>query len=303
MILENLIKVINSLETKNPKQKVFELIKGKHVEVEEINLKGDNNEEVTYLRFYIKNSRKRTIEVLGRLGSIQLSNSIGLVSDADGAIVSLTVLMEILNLYENGFDIPVNVTVITNLSTNARLIPHQPFYFMIPLIGLEEAMKYEVDKNSDTLISIDSTKGNKTAKFKDFAITHVVKEGYILRVVDEIIDIYTRVTGHEPYFVPLTTGDLTPLSFNVYHISTLISPWMYTNAAVLGVATVSTYPIPGYVTGVMDITMLEHASRFIVELIKYLDNERLIYYDNELKELKEKIGESNLMRFHSGGIS
>ncbi|BCU71595.1 DUF1177 family protein [Stygiolobus caldivivus] len=303
MILESLIKTVSALETKNPKQKILEIIKNRGVEVEEINLKA-NNEDVTYLRFYVKNSKNRTVEVLGRLGAVQINNSIGLVSDADGAIVSLTVLLELLNLIENGFNIPINVTVITNVSTNAMLIPHQPFYFMVPLVGLEEAIKYEVDKKADTLISIDSTKGNKIAKYNDFAITHVIKEGYILRVTEEIIDIYTRVTNHEPYFIPLTTGDLTPLSFKVYHISTtLVSPWIYTDAAVLGVATVSAYPVPGYATGVMDINMLEHASRFILELIKYLNDKNLVYYDDELKELKEKIGNSNLLRFHSGGIS
>lgn len=51
----------------------------------------------------------------------------------------------------------------------------------------------------------------------------MIKDGYILKLSDEVLDIYNRVTEHEVYMVPLTSGDLTPLDVNVYHISTLIS--------------------------------------------------------------------------------
>ncbi|BDC18824.1 hypothetical protein HS5_17140 [Acidianus sp. HS-5] len=89
--------------------------------------------------------------------------------------------------------------------------------------------------------------------------------------------------------IPLTTGDLTPIDYNVYHISTLISPWLYTPSPVIGLATVSKREIPGYETGVQNLTMLEHASRFCIELIKYSEKGGKVYDENELIKLEDSV--------------
>lgn len=219
-----------------------------------------------------------------------------MVSDADGAIVSLTTLLELLNLREKGIELKVDVSFVTNLSMIAKLIPHAPFKFMVPSVGLDDALKVEVDPQATTVLSIDSTKGNRLAKYDDFALTHVIKDGYILKLSDEVIDIYNKVTEHEIYMIPLTSGDLTPLDFNVYHISTLISPWLYTSAPVIGLATVSPRAIPGYETGVMNLNMLEHASRFCLEFLKYMEKGGRVYGEDELQELERRVGPSNLVR-------
>ncbi|AGJ62347.1 DUF1177 domain-containing protein [Saccharolobus islandicus] len=290
MMLKSLIDAIEILESKDPLNLLRSKLKGVEYEEKKIG-------EVTFVKVYYGSRGRERVEILGRLGAIQMQNtSKGLVSDADGAIVTLAVLLELLNLKEKGITLDVDVSFVTNISLNAKLIPHQPFNFMVPLIGLDEALKEEVDPKAGLILSIDSTKGNRLAKFDDFALTHVIKDGYILKLKDEVIDIYNRVTGHEVNLVSLTTGDLTPLDFNVYHISTLISPWLYTDSPVIGIATVSKQMIPGYVTGVQDIEMLEHASRFCLEMLKYVEGGGKVYDENELKELKEKLGKSNLQR-------
>lgn len=289
-MLKSLIDTIEILESKEPLDLLRERVKGK-VEFQDKDLEG-----VTYVKALYRGSGKDRVEVLGRLGAIQVKGEKGLVSDADGAIVTLAVLFEVINLLEKGIKFDVDISFVTNLALDAKLIPHKPFNFMIPLVGMEEALKEEVDKEANLILSIDSTKGNRLAKYNDFAITQVIKDGYILKVSDDVLDIYSRVTGHEPYFVPLTTGDLLPLDYKVYHISTLVLPWIYSTGALIGIATVSKQIIPGYVTGVQDIEMLEHASRFCLEAIKLIEKGGKVYDEEELKELKEKLGESNLMK-------
>ncbi|MBB5254534.1 DUF1177 domain-containing protein [Sulfurisphaera ohwakuensis] len=291
MILKTLIDVIDILESKNPLEMIRKRLENK-VEYEEITVG-----EVPYIKVLYKGGGKDKIEILGRLGAIQMvGTSKGLVSDADGAIITLTTLFELLDLMDKGVAFNIDILFVTNLATKAKLIPHKPFDFMVPLMGLDDALKIEVDPTASFILSIDSTKGNRLAKYNDFALTHVVKDGYILKLHDNVIDIYNRVTEHEIYMVPLTTGDLTPLDYNVYHISTLISPWLYTSSPVVGLATVSKQVIPGYETGVQNLTMFEHASRFCVELIKYLEKGGKVYDENELMELESKLGKSNLIK-------
>ncbi|BCU69782.1 DUF1177 domain-containing protein [Stygiolobus caldivivus] len=291
MILKTLIDVIGILESKSPLETIRKRLENK-VEYEET-IVG----EVPYIKAVYKGGGKDKIEILGRLGAIQMVNTNkGLVSDADGAVITLTTLFELLDLMDKGIVFDIDIVFVTNLATRAKLIPHRPFDFMIPLMGLDDALKIEVDPTASFILSIDSTKGNRLAKYDDFALTHVIKDGYILKLHDNVIDIYNRVTEHEIYMVPLTTGDLTPLDYNVYHISTLISPWLYTSSPVIGLATVSKQVIPGYETGVQNLIMLEHASRFCTELIKYLEKGGKVYDENELMELESKLGKSNLVK-------
>ncbi|MEM0165758.1 MAG: DUF1177 domain-containing protein [Saccharolobus sp.] len=295
MMIKSLMEAIEILESKDPMPLIREKLKGK-IEYEEKKI-GD----VIFIKALYKGNGKNRVEVLGRLGAIQMQGiNKGLVSDADGAIVTLATILELINLMEKGIYLEVDVSLITNISLRAKLIPHKPFDFMVPQIGLDEALKEEVDPKANLILSIDSTKGNRIAKFDDFAITHVIKNGYILKVSDEVIDIYNRVTGHEVYIIPLTTGDLVPLDFNIYHISTLVTPWLYTESPVIGIGTVSKQVIPGYVTGVINWEMLEHASRFCLEMLKFVEQGGKVYDEAELEELERKIGKSNLTKFKYG---
>ncbi|QKR00204.1 DUF1177 domain-containing protein [Metallosphaera tengchongensis] len=295
MMFKTLMEVLEILESADPMDQIKSMLKGK------ILLREINVEDVPFLKAVYGGGKER-VRVIGRLGAIQMRKvNKGLVSDADGAVVSLALLMELVKLMEKGIKLDVEVSIVTNLSTDAKLVPHKPFDFMVPPVGLDDALKIEVDEETSLVLSVDSTKGNKIAKYDDFALTHVVKDGYIMKLDDDVINIYNKVTGHEIFLVPLTTGDLTPLDYKVYHISTLVSPWLYTHSPVIGVATVSREVIPGYETGVLDITMLEHASRFCLELLKFVEKGGKVYDQKEFEELKERLGESNLRKIQRIG--
>jgi hypothetical protein len=285
--MKTLMEVIEILESKDPISNLE-----KECEKYDIKLEGKKIDNVAFIKAKIGKGEKKA-EILGRLGAIKVSNNKGIVSDADGAIVSITSMIEWAKNYS---EIEGEAIFSTSISLNAKIIPHKPFNFMVPLVGLNEALEIEVDKEAQFLISVDSTKGNRIAKYNDFAISHIIKDGYILKISDEIIDIYEKVTEHEPYFVALTSGDLTPMEVNAYHISTFLTPWLYTESPVLGLATVSKYPIPGYETGVQNVLMLERASRFSIEVLKYYFSGGKVYSEDELSSLKKSLGESQFIK-------
>lgn len=171
MMLKTLMEVMDLIESRDPVDKIRSKIEGR-IKYEEKAV-----QDVTFIKA-LYDGGGENVEILGRLGAIQMSGvSKGLVSDADGAIVTLTTLLELLNLRDKGIELKVNASFVTNLSMKASLIPHSPFKFMVPPVGLDDALKIEVDPKASIILSIDSTKGNRLVKFDDFALTHVIKDG------------------------------------------------------------------------------------------------------------------------------
>ncbi len=72
-------------------------------------------------------------------------------------------------------------------------------------------------------MSIDATKANLVVKGRGgFAITPTIKDGWILKVSEDLINIYMWITGHLPIIVPITLQDVLPFSTPVYHINSII---------------------------------------------------------------------------------
>ena len=223
-----------------------------------------------------------TIGILGRLGGVGARPEvIGMVSDADGAIVALASALKIgiAKKKEDAFEGDVIVT--TQISSSAPVLPHKPVPFMTSHVEIKEVLKHEVVPEMDALLSIDATKGNRIIKLNGFAITPTVKNGWILRVSDDLIDIYERVTGDVVHIVPITMQDITPYGNKVYHINSIMQPWLMTDAPVVGVATTSGSIVPGCGTGSNYAISLEQATRFCVEVAKDFTRGSCKFYDEE----------------------
>ena len=133
----------------------------------------------------------------------------------------------------------------------------------------------------DALLSVDATKGNRIAKFRSLAITPAVKEGYILRVSEDLLDIMQWVTGGIPRVVPITTQDITPYGNGLYHLNSIMQPWVATDAPVVGVAITTELPVPGCATGASHVADIELASRFCLEVAKAFGAGSCRFYDRE----------------------
>lgn len=236
-----------------------------------------------------------TLGIIGRLGGIGARpERIGLVSDADGAITAIAIALKLGDMIRNGDILDGDVIVATHICPNAPTQPHEPVPFMGSPVDMATMNKFEVDPQMDAILSIDTTRGNRIINVRGFAITPTVKEGWILRVSDDLLDIMGYVTGRMPAVVPITMQDITPYGNGVYHLNSILQPATATSAPVVGVAITAEIPVPGCATGASQAIDIELAGRFCIEVAKAFGRGKVKFYDEgEFKRLIELYGPMN----------
>ncbi|HHZ01771.1 MAG TPA: DUF1177 domain-containing protein [Tissierellia bacterium] len=223
-----------------------------------------------------------TLGVLGRLGGIGARpEMIGMVSDGDGAVVALAVAAKLLDMQRKGDYLDGDVIVSTHICPDAPTQPHKPVAFMDSPVDMATVNREEVDGELDAILSIDTTKGNRVINHRGFAISPTVKEGYILKVSDDLLDIMEYTTGKLPVVFPLTIQDITPYGNGVYHINSILQPATATTAPVVGIAITSEIAVPGCATGASHPFDLEQAARYTIEVAKHFGKDNCKFFDQE----------------------
>ncbi len=223
-----------------------------------------------------------TLGVVGRLGGVGARpERIGLVSDADGAVTALSVALKLADMQAKGDRLPGDVIVATHVCPDAPTQPHEPVPFMGSPVDIATMNRHEIDAEMDALLSIDTTKGNKVANFRGFAVTPTAKEGWVLKVSDSLLDIMETVTGRPPRVCPITTQDITPYGNGLDHINSIMQPTTATDKPVVGVAITTEVPVPGCGTGASHPTDIEVAARFCLEVAKSFGKGLCSFYDEE----------------------
>jgi len=199
------------------------------VEIEVRKLKGGKGETDFVKIIFPGTSGKRsggdapTLGVIGRLGGIGARpHKLGLVSDADGAITAIATAFKLADMVKEGDILAGDVIVSTHICPTAPIKPRKPVDFMDSPIELSSILDYEVDQSMEAILSIDATKGNRVINYRGFAISPTVKEGYILRVSEDLLDIMERVTGRAPRVFAITTQDITPYGNGIYHLNSVM---------------------------------------------------------------------------------
>ena len=236
-----------------------------------------------------------TIGLLGRLGAIGARpEMIGYVSDGDGALAALTVASKLLDMQKKGDFLEGDVFISTHICPDAPTQPHKPVPFMGSPVDMAQVNQAEVTPNLDAILSVDTTKGNRVINTRGFAISPTVKEGYILRTSEDLLDIMQRTTGRLPYVFPLTIQDITPYGNDIYHLNSILQPSTATNAPVVGVAITTETAVPGCGTGASHFTDVEEAARFMLEVAKaYGRGEASFYSKEEFDRLQKLYGTLN----------
>ena len=269
-----------------------------HVDVQVSTVSGKNG-STDFIRIVIPGDNGRsgggdapTLGIIGRLGGVGARpGQIGAVSDADGAIVAITAGLKLIDMRRKGDTLKGDVIIATHICPRAPQIPHVPVPFMGAPVDMATMNRLEVDENMEAILSVDATKGNEIVNHNGFAISPTVKEGYILRVSQDLLRIMRMVTGLPPVTFPLTTADITPYGNGLYHINSIMQPSTATNAPVVGVATTSEQIIPGTGTGVNYPIGLETTARFCVEVAKSFGQGSCVFYDNEeFRKLEQLYG-------------
>ena len=164
-----------------------------------------------------------TVGIIGRLGGIGARpERIGLVSDADGAVAALSCAVKLADMAANGDHLRGDVIVCTHICPDAPTQPHEPVPFMGSPVDMQTMNEQEVDPAMSAILSIDTTKGNRILNQRGFAISPTVKEGYILRVSEDLLDIMAWSTGRAPAVLPITTQDITPYGNGLFHVNSIL---------------------------------------------------------------------------------
>lgn len=223
-----------------------------------------------------------TIGIVGRLGGVGARpERIGLVSDADGAISAVAIAMKLGHMQKLGDILKGDVFVSTHICPNAPTRPHDPVPFMDSPINMAMANSEEMSGELDAVLSIDTTRGNRVINHRGFAISPTVKEGYILRVSEDLLSLMSYVTGQDPAVFAITTQDITPYGNDVYHLNSILQPCTATNAPVVGVALTAKTAVPGCATGGSQVVDIEAAVRFSIEVAKAFGENKASFYNEE----------------------
>lgn len=236
-----------------------------------------------------------TLGIIGFLGGVGARPGIlGLVSDADGCVAALAAGLKLVRMHGLGDRVPGDVIVTTHISTDAPVIDHSPVPFMSSPVDMATKNRYLLDPNMEAVLSIDTTRGNRIINSRGFAISPTVKEGYILRISEDLLTIQQNVTGRLPSVLAITTQDITPYGNGVFHLNSIMQPAVSTKAPVVGVAITSEAAIPGSASGASQEWDIEMAARFSVEVAKAFGQGRAKFYDpEEFTRLAELYGPMN----------
>ncbi len=223
-----------------------------------------------------------TLGIIGRLGGVGARpEMIGIVSDGDGAVAAIACAIKLAVMAKRGDTLPGDVIISTHVCPDAPTEPHDPVPFMGSPVDMDAMNKYEVDDAMEAILSIDTTKGNRVINHKGFAISPTVKEGYILRISEDLLDTMSITTGRLPVVFPITTQDITPYGNDVYHLNSILQPCTVTSAPVVGVAITAESAVPGCATGASHIVDIEQAVRFSIEVAKQFGAGKCQFYDEE----------------------
>jgi len=270
-------------------------------------LKGEKG-ETGFLKVVIKGTKgkraggsKPTLGIIGRVGGIGARpQRVGIVSDADGALVAVACMLKLTDMKSKGDLLEGDVILATHLCPSAPTKPHKPVPFMDSPVDIELMNQYEVDEEMEAILSNDATKANRIINRLGFAISPVVMQGYILRPSEELLDIMQTVSGIPPLIFPLTTADITPYGNEIHHINSIMQPSAATDAPVLGVALTAEVPVAGCATGANQLIYLAAAVRFNLEVAKaFIAGNCPFYYKEDFEQLVSLYGSmSHLQRLN-----
>lgn len=231
-----------------------------------------------------------TLGIVGRLGGVGARPTrIGLVSDADGAVAAVAAALKLAHMQTQGDMLPGDVVVATHICPDAPTRPHEPVDFMDSPVDTEDMNEQEVSAEMDAVLSIDTTKGNRIVNHKGCAISPTVKEGYILRLSEDLLRIMEMTSGRPAVTFPITTQDITPYGNGVYHLNSILQPSIATAAPTVGVAITTESVVPGCGTGASHETDIALAVKFAVEVAKEFTRGTCRFFDADEYALLQKL--------------
>lgn len=277
MALKHVLEVLDLLDDGAASgQRVVDLFaQFEHVKATTVTVPGDKG-STDFIRIEIPGTNGKsnggsaqTTGIIGRLGGLGARPTrIGFVSDGDGAAAAISAAYKLAEMSTRGDQLPGDVIVTTHVCPDAPTLPHEPVEFMDSPVDILTMNEYEVVPETDVILSIDTTKGNRVVNHRGVAISAPVKQGYILKYSDDLLRILETVSGQPAQALPISTQDITPYGNDVYHINSILQPAVATDNPVVGVAITAQSAVPGSATGASHEVDIALATRFVIEVAK-----------------------------------
>lgn len=235
-----------------------------------------------FLQIRIPGKRKDApvLGIIGKLGGIGARpEQIGMVSDADGAIAAIAIAMKLAAMTRKGDQLEGDIILSTHICPAAPTRPHHPVPFMSSPVDRTALGRAEIHPDMAAVLSIDTSRGNRIVNWKGIAITPTVRQGYILPVSGDLIDLVETVTAHPAMVMALSTQDITPYANDLFHINSILQPSVYTPVPVVGVAVTAATVVPGCATGATQLDDIEKAVRLSIEVAKNFGRGQCRFHD------------------------
>ncbi len=290
MLLRQVMEIVDLVDRPDASgEAVASLLRSRHAADVSVRRVAGDASATDFVRILIPGLRGRsaggsapTMGIIGRLGGVGARPAaIGMVSDADGGVAALAAALKLAEMSAAGDHLSGDVIIATHVCPNAPTIPHEPVPFQGSPVDMALMNRYEVDPSMEAILSIDTTKGNRILNVHGIAITPTAKEGWVLRVSEDLLTILTHVTGALPVVLPVTTQDITPYGNGIYHVNSILQPATATAAPVAGLAVTAQAAIPGCATGASQPADVEIAARFAVEVAKAFTSGLCRFYDED----------------------
>lgn len=266
-----------------------------------------------FISIHVKGSKGKlsggtapTLGIVGRLGGIGARPEVnGFVSDGDGALSAIAIAAKLMSMTKKGDRLKGDVLISTHICPTAPTQPHDPVPFMGSPVDILTMNKYEVSEEMDAVVTIDTTKGNIVTNHRGFAITPTVKEGYILRMSNDLLAIYQQTTGMLPVTMPITIQDITPYGNGLFHINSIMQPCVAVDAPVVGVAITTQVAVAGSASGASHLIDIEEVVRYGIEVAKRFGSGTCDFYDaEEFDRIQELYGSlKHFQTLGKGGVN
>ena len=221
-----------------------------------------------------------TLGIVGRLGGIGARpEKIGLVSDGDGAVTAVACALKLGRMAGKGDRLPGDVLIATHICPSAPTIQHPVVTMMNSPVDMATLNAQEVRPEMEAVLTVDTTRGNRVVNHRGIAISPTVREGWILRVSEDLLTLMQHVTGRMPVVFPITMQDITPYGNGLFHMNSILQPATATPAPVVGVALTAEVPVPGSATGASQPADIELAVRFCLEVAKAFGRGQCQFHD------------------------
>ena len=207
----------------------------------------------------------------------------GMLGDGDAALIVCAAGLKFLDMKKKGDQLEGDVIILMNITANAPTDEpngHKPPEIGCPVNFWLMKSKF-VDGTADAILDVNVTRSDRYCKKKGFAITPTVKEGWLLKISEDALDVMERVTGEMPAVMPLTMQEVMPTRNGISYLNDIGALPHGVNCPCIGVAMCQPIPVDPSGPGMTSLAEIEPAIRYCVEVAKDFGRGRFDFYDKE----------------------